>query len=257
MNKIILNPETKRFVDTGERKQIAEETRRKLNLANLGKQLSEETKEKIGLANLGKHLSEETREKISQANMGNKSALGCHRSAETRTKMSNARKGTHPAKESVEKMKASLKGRQLSVECKTKMSIAHRGQQPCLGYKQPKQHRDKIGCGIKRHFEVPENRDKISGPNSHRWQGGISKEPYPFSFTEELKEAIRNRDNHTCQLCDIPQLECLLKLRVHHIDYDKNNLSWNNLITLCNRCNSKVNWNRNYWQAYFSQTVNK
>ena len=86
------------------------------------------------------------------------------------------------------------------------------------------------------------------------WKGGLSKLPYAFEFTKELKESIRKRDNYTCQKCGIKQK--LLtgyhkKLSIHHIDYDKNNCSIDNLITLCKKCNSEVNANRDYWYAYF------
>ncbi len=90
----------------------------------------------------------------------------------------------------------------------------------------------------------------IGNPN---WRGGISKLPYSFNFTEELKELIRKRDNYKCQLCGAPQEEFTRKMTVHHIDYDKENTNPKNLLTLCCRCNSKVNFNREYWNMYFSQ----
>jgi len=89
------------------------------------------------------------------------------------------------------------------------------------------------------------------GELASNWRGGISKEPYSFDFTEELKESIRERDNHKCQLCGIPKYECLAKLTVHHIDYNKNNSSECNLIALCKGCNAKVNFRREHWQFYF------
>jgi len=89
------------------------------------------------------------------------------------------------------------------------------------------------------------------GPNHPNWQGGISNFPYPFSFNKRLKEFIRNRDNYTCQLCGITQEENGRKLDVHHIDYDKDNLDPNNLIVLCRGCNSKVNFNRDFWKNHF------
>lgn len=42
---------------------------------------------------------------------------------------------------------------------------------------------------------------------------------------------------------------------VHHIDYNKQNNNPENLITLCNRCNSKVNFNREYWTQYFQEIM--
>jgi len=41
------------------------------------------------------------------------------------------------------------------------------------------------------------------------------------------------------------------RILIHHIDYDKQNCNENNLITVCNSCNSKVNYNRDYWFVYF------
>ena len=89
--------------------------------------------------------------------------------------------------------------------------------------------------------------------NSPHWQGGLSFEPYTIEFNNYLKETIRQRDNYKCQLCGVPQMECLRKLAVHHIDYNKKNCSEVNLIALCLECNIKVNKNRMYWEEYFTQ----
>jgi len=83
------------------------------------------------------------------------------------------------------------------------------------------------------------------------WQGGISFEPYPIDWTDDLKESIRKRDEYTCQLCGIYQNELNEKLHCHHIDYDKDNLDPKNLISLCRKCHTKTNWNRDYWIKYF------
>lgn len=89
---------------------------------------------------------------------------------------------------------------------------------------------------------------KVSGNKNPNWRGGISCEGYPFNFNDELKELIRKRDDYKCQLCGCPQEECIKKLAVHHIDYNKENLNPKNLITLCIKCNSKVNYNRTHWK---------
>lgn len=90
------------------------------------------------------------------------------------------------------------------------------------------------------------------GEKAYQWKGGISRLPYPFDFNEELKELIRKRDNYKCQNCGCPQEECYRKLSVHHIDYNKDNLDPENLITLCSSCNSKANFDRSYWQKHFT-----
>ena len=85
--------------------------------------------------------------------------------------------------------------------------------------------------------------------NHHNWKGGISFEPYPTEWTEDLKESIRKRDNYVCQLCGNKSTK--RELCVHHIDYDKNNLDPKNLISLCIFCHAKTNWNRRKWTEYF------
>ncbi len=76
------------------------------------------------------------------------------------------------------------------------------------------------------------------------WLGGISFNPYPKEFNEELKLKIRTRDNFTCCLCRRTEREELEELNrilsVNHIDFDKNNCKENNLISLCGKCNKKV-----------------
>lgn len=91
--------------------------------------------------------------------------------------------------------------------------------------------------------------------NKYGWRGGRSSEPYTVEFNEALKESIRQRDGYCCQECYIPQAECIRKLDVHHIDYDKGNCDYSNLISLCRSCNSKVNANREYWAKHFKRKV--
>jgi len=84
------------------------------------------------------------------------------------------------------------------------------------------------------------------GKRASNWQGGISFEPYSVDWNETLKRAIRERDNYICQLCN--QYGNV----VHHIDYNKQNCNPDNLITLCRKCNGRVNANRNIWIRIFN-----
>lgn len=101
------------------------------------------------------------------------------------------------------------------------------------------------------HSEESKNniREKTSGPNSCHWKGGVSKENYPSEFDANLRSEIRNRDNYICQLCGKTQQAEGRRLSVHHIDYDKTNNQDLNLITLCRKCNGKVNRGRLFWEA--------
>jgi len=73
-----------------------------------------------------------------------------------------------------------------------------------------------------------------TGIKSNGWQGGISKLPYAFEFTPELKQQIRKRDSYQCQNCSITEEEHL----IIHLE-----LTYN----LCPNCNRKMpnrNWRR-------------
>jgi hypothetical protein len=82
---------------------------------------------------------------------------------------------------------------------------------------------------------------------------------YPIEFNDKLKESIRKRDNYKCQNCDMTEEEHLIVrgqiLHVHHIDYDKQNCDEINLITLCCWCNTRANFNHNYWQELYSYMI--
>ena len=60
---------------------------------------------------------------------------------------------------------------------------------------------------------------------------------FDYEFSSR-KEAIRNRDNYTCQCCGKKNI----RLEVHHIIYRSNDGTndENNLITLCEKCHNKV-----------------
>lgn len=92
-----------------------------------------------------------------------------------------------------------------------------------------------------------EFREKHTGENHPCWMGGIS--PYPSIF-RIIRKSILERDEHTCQLCSSNNDLC-----PHHIDYDTRNNRSRNLITLCIKCNVKVNFNREYWKQYFSNIM--
>ena len=98
-----------------------------------------------------------------------------------------------------------------------------------------------------------------SGKNHYNYIDGRSYESYSKEFNSKLKEKIRKRDNYTCQKCDIIEKKHKLlfkqSLHIHHIDFDKKNNNLDNLITLCCKCNSIVNFNRGYWEEYFKEKI--
>lgn len=95
----------------------------------------------------------------------------------------------------------------------------------------------------------------LSGKNNPLWQDGKSFEPYGIEFNKELKGKIRKRDNCVCQECGRTQKELKRLLNVHHIDYNKQNNSPLNLISLCLKCHMKTNHNRKHWKQYFQMKM--
>jgi hypothetical protein len=79
------------------------------------------------------------------------------------------------------------------------------------------------------------------------WKGGIN------GCKRDQKHEIWNRDNNICM-----NPGCTGKgsfLCVHYIDYNKANIEWSNLITLCNSCHSKANFNRLYWTEFLASIL--
>ena len=242
-------------------KHHSEETKRKISESVKGnipwnKGLTNETDKRVmksSISKSGQRRSEETKQKMRESHKGQ---VGYwkdkHRSPLTRIKISEAHKGIPISEEAKRKISEKLKGHigwnkggHLSEETKRKMSKAFKGR---IGYYKDK-HRSE------------ETKQKISkatkGNNNPNWQGGISLEPYSFEFNSQLKELVRHRDNYICQLCGMPECENIKKLSVHHIDYNKQNCLPSNLITLCVGCNAKVNQNRDKWEIYFVEKIEK
>lgn len=91
--------------------------------------------------------------------------------------------------------------------------------------------------------------------NHPTWKGGKSYELYGVEFDNNLKKIIRQRDNLTCQECLRDESSFNSRLSIHHIDYNKKNNLYNNLISLCKSCHTKTNWNRDHWEKYFKMRV--
>lgn len=87
------------------------------------------------------------------------------------------------------------------------------------------------------------------GKDAPGWQGGIFDDPYPDEWTRTFRRKIRERDNNICAICR------LLGKDVHHIDYDKQNTTEENCITLCHPCHTTTNGNRKYWTATLQEIM--
>ena len=94
------------------------------------------------------------------------------------------------------------------------------------------------------------------GETNPNWKGGIDTSPYCLIWSDkEYKESIKNRDNYICQNPYCKRIDYLLT--IHHIDYDKGNCGFYNLITLCRSCNSMANTDRGWHKLWYQTIMNK
>lgn len=101
-------------------------------------------------------------------------------------------------------------------------------------------------CRIKHHGT------KTAGPLNPNWHGGLSRKPYPYNF-RQISRAIQERDGFKCR-----GIECRgqdSRLTAHHINYNKEDCDFSNLITLCSSCNTLANFGRPRWQSLYSDLM--
>ncbi len=208
-----------------------------------GKHLSDVTKRKISITRIknkcgvGFKHSEETKSILSELNKGdNNHMFGKQHSKLTKQRMSQVRIGKHHTKETKERISLSGKGKVITEEQRIKQSITMKGRTTT---EETKRRMSRSHKGT------------FSGDKNPSWSGGTSFLPYCHKFNNNLKEKIRERDNRTCQLCGTK--ENGRRLTVHHVHYVKSDCE-PDLITLCIRCNAKVNFDRDYYEELF---VNK
>ena len=126
---------------------------------------------------------------------------------------------------------------------------------PFYGRKHTKETRLKIS---EKHADVngPNNPrygngDNIKGKKNPNWRNGLSCERYCLIWrNKEYVEYIKDRDKN--KFCWNPQCPGNGNQRIrHHINYNKKNCDPNNIITICNSCNSVANFNRKWWQSFY------
>lgn len=84
---------------------------------------------------------------------------------------------------------------------------------------------------------------------------GRAGRDYPKEFKQSLKTRIKKRDGYACRICRVTEDQYIERygrgLCVNHIDFNKQNCDESNLNVLCIGCNSKINWHRKFWSAFF------
>ena len=92
---------------------------------------------------------------------------------------------------------------------------------------------------------------KKSGPGNSNWNLGSSFGEYCQAWQDkEYKFSIRERDGHKC-LNPYCSSKNPGRLNIHHVNYDKKDCHFKNLITVCHECNIKANTNREWHQSWY------
>jgi len=95
---------------------------------------------------------------------------------------------------------------------------------------------------------------KKVGKKHWNYVDGRSLFKYSSQFNKEIKEIIKKRDKYKCKWFDSTD-NCNKKLTIHHIDYNKQNNTEKNLITLCLRHNVRANYNRKNCIKQFNKYI--
>lgn len=90
-----------------------------------------------------------------------------------------------------------------------------------------------------------------------QWKNFKSFEPYDESFNTKFKNQIRKRDNQACMNCGTHREKLNKALDAHHINYDKLLSIPENCISLCRKCHSLTNINREYWKKLFQDKLSR
>jgi 5-methylcytosine-specific restriction endonuclease McrA len=101
-------------------------------------------------------------------------------------------------------------------------------------------------CSFKRRAQI------TKGEQNPSWAGGMSRFPYPWNFNE-ISRGIIARDGSKCQNPDCTGHDS--RLTTHHINYEKQDCRGENLICLCSSCNSKANFGRDAWAAFYQAII--
>jgi len=104
--------------------------------------------------------------------------------------------------------------------------------------------------GVKKYCSKECFWDYHSGENHHCWIDGNYVRNYPREFNIKFKHKVRKRDEYKCKICGKRKA-----YDVHHIDYNKQNTTPENCITLCKSCHAKTNNNREYWSSFCQELL--
>ena len=90
------------------------------------------------------------------------------------------------------------------------------------------------------------------------WTHYVSYEPYCEKFNNAFKDAVRDRFDRLCFICDMDEEENGQRLSVHHVSYDKECMCNGvecEFVPLCIRCHAMTNGGRELWERFIINTL--
>jgi len=220
--------------------------------------MSDSQKLKISIALQGRKVSQKTRKLLSLANKGKKRSKEFRRQVGLRSKKRVGKKNPFFGKQHSEETKTILREKRLgrkvhTQEWKKKLSEEMKGKNnPFFG----KKHSEKTKNNLKSSWEKAKRNGERIGENHPMWCGGISNEPYCDIWSDqEYKESIKERDGYICLNPECNKTSTILC--IHHIDYNKKQCYPRNLITICNSCNAKANFDREWHEAWYKAIIER
>ena len=98
-----------------------------------------------------------------------------------------------------------------------------------------------------------------TGEQCPNWKGGIAYLPYCEKFDNNFKNRVREFFNCCCYVCGKSEKDNKRKLDVHHVNYNKDTCCDDSkplFVPLCRSCHSKTRGNREYWEEFFTISLN-
>lgn len=202
-----------------------------------GKKHSEKTRRKIGKkvskANIGREVSEKTRNKISDSLKNHP----CYKDTGRRKK---------------ERLDVSDKGKEIiNLYCNQEKGVRKIAELMKCDFSVIKRILKENSIRIR------SQKFYVAGEKNYGWNNGSSFEPYGIEFNKQLKKFIKERDG-CCMLCKVGFEDLKLlkrRIHIHHINYDKQCNFSQNLISLCNKCHTKTNVDREIWTKHFQSLL--
>ena len=120
-------------------------------------------------------------------------------------------------------------------------------------------HHEKQAAAIRAVTSTPEFQDNIKrrkGVDHPGWKGGISKLSRGPGWSNGIKKRVKERDNYRCIACNTEESVLKFPLNIHHVDYNRRNHKFINLVSLCRSCHGRVNKNKDQYKELFIQYLN-